>query len=48
VLRWRDGRRGIATIHPSFVLRTRDAANRTALFNGLVADLRLAREQVGQ
>jgi uracil-DNA glycosylase family protein len=37
-----DGHRGIATIHPSAVLRMRDDASRDMAFAGLVSDLRLA------
>ena len=36
------GHRGIATIHPSAVLRMRDDASREAAFAGLVGDLRQA------
>jgi uracil-DNA glycosylase len=44
LLRWRDGRRGMATIHPSLVLRLRDSARRETEFKGLVDDLRKARK----
>ncbi|MDQ0395849.1 UdgX family uracil-DNA binding protein [Labrys monachus] len=37
-----DGRRGIATIHPSAVLRMRDDTSREAAFADLVDDLRQA------
>lgn len=40
LLRWADGRKGFATIHPSAVLRMRDDASRRRAFAGLVADLR--------
>lgn len=40
LLRWRDGRAGLATIHPSAVLRMRDDAQRSAAFGGFVDDLR--------
>ncbi len=46
LLHWRDARLGIATIHPSFILRTKDEAERSVKFNWLVDDLRIAREQV--
>ena len=36
-----DGRRGFATVHPSWVLRQRDSASREAAFRGFVADLAL-------
>ncbi|MDP1820779.1 MAG: UdgX family uracil-DNA binding protein [Acidimicrobiales bacterium] len=39
-----DGRPVVATIHPSAVLRSRDAQERAAAFGGLVTDLRLAGE----
>ena len=39
-LRWADGRLGLATIHPSAVLRMRDDASRAEAFAGLVKDLR--------
>ena len=45
LLRWHDQRLGIATIHPSFVLRKRDEAKRVTVFNWLVDDLRMAGEQ---
>ena len=37
----------VATIHPSAVLRARDAAARQTVFDGLVADLRVVRELLG-
>lgn len=42
LLRWRDGRAGLATIHPSAVLRMRDEKERSAAFLGFVGDLRIA------
>jgi DNA polymerase len=39
-----DGRRGFATVHPSWVLRQRDSASREAAFRGFVADLALLTE----
>jgi uracil-DNA glycosylase len=41
-----DGRRVVATIHPSAVLRARGREERAAAFDGLVADLRRAGELV--
>jgi DNA polymerase len=45
-LHWPDGRLGLATIHPSAVLRMRDETSRHAAFAGLVQDLREARRLV--
>lgn len=42
LLRWADGRRGLATIHPSAVLRARDSEARHAALASLVSDLREA------
>ena len=42
-----DGRRGIATIHPSAVLRMRDDASRETAFAGLVDDLGQAARLLG-
>lgn len=42
LLHWPDGRAGLATIHPSAVLRTPDDAARRQAFAGLVSDLRVA------
>jgi DNA polymerase len=39
-----DGRRGFATVHPSWVLRQRDSASREAAFRGFVTDLALLTE----
>ena len=36
-----DGPRVLATVHPSWVLRQRDAASRDEAFHGLVEDLRV-------
>jgi uracil-DNA glycosylase family protein len=41
-LRWRDGRAGLATIHPSAVLRMPDEPARTEALKGFTHDLRLA------
>jgi uracil-DNA glycosylase family protein len=38
----------VATIHPSAVLRARDAGARQIAFDGLVADLRAVRERLGE
>jgi uracil-DNA glycosylase len=42
LLRWRDGRAGLATIHPSAVLRMPDESARTEALEGFTHDLRLA------
>jgi DNA polymerase len=40
---WSDGRAGLATIHPSAILRMRDEAERHQAFSGFANDLREAR-----
>ena len=42
LLRWSDGRAGLATIHPSAILRMRDEAERREAFSGFAGDLREA------
>jgi len=42
LLRWSDGRAGLATLHPSAVLRMRSEPERRDAFFGLVGDLREA------
>jgi uracil-DNA glycosylase len=42
LLRWLDGRPGLATIHPSAVLRMPDEASRSKALDGFVEDLRVA------
>jgi uracil-DNA glycosylase len=42
LLRLADGRNGLATIHPSAVLRMPDEAVRANAMNGFVADLKVA------
>jgi uracil-DNA glycosylase family 4 len=42
LLRWSDGRAGLATVHPSSILRTPDEAERREAFSGLAGDLREA------
>lgn len=42
LLRWRDGRAGFATIHPSAVLRMPDDLSRARAFESLSKDLRRA------
>lgn len=42
-----EGRRVVVTVHPSAIVRVRDADDRSAAFTALVADLRLARESSG-
>ncbi|MDG3443612.1 UdgX family uracil-DNA binding protein [Nitrospirillum amazonense] len=46
-LAWADGRPGIATYHPSAVLRAWDDAARARTYDALVAALRQARGMVG-
>jgi len=41
-LRWLDGRAGLATIHPSAILRMPDEAERREAFSALADDLREA------
>ncbi|TWB14067.1 DNA polymerase [Nitrospirillum amazonense] len=46
-LAWADGRPGIATYHPSAVLRAWDDAARARTYDALVAALRQARDMAG-
>jgi DNA polymerase len=39
---WSDGRRGLATVHPSYLLRIPDAAAKAREYRKFVADLKLA------
>jgi uracil-DNA glycosylase len=41
-LEWADGRRGLATVHPSYLLRIPDRASKEAEYKKFVADLKLA------
>lgn len=41
-LAWADGRRGLATVHPSYLLRIPDAASKAREHKKFVADLKLA------
>ena len=41
-LEWADGRRGLATVHPSYLLRIPDHASKEAEYKKFVADLKLA------
>jgi DNA polymerase len=41
-LAWADGRRGLATVHPSYLLRIPDQASKNAEYKKFVADLKLA------
>ncbi len=41
-LAWADGRRGLATVHPSYLLRIPDRASKEAEYKKFVADLELA------
>jgi uracil-DNA glycosylase family protein len=47
LLRWSDGRAGLATIHPSAILRMRGEAERREAFSGFADDLREAVRLVG-
>ena len=47
LLRWSDGRAGLATIHPSAILRMRGEAERREAFSGFAGDLREAVRLVG-
>jgi DNA polymerase len=52
LLRWADGRQGLATIHPSAILRMPDETSRHAAYSRFVEDLRqavvLAGERTGE
>jgi DNA polymerase len=41
-VQWADGRRGLATVHPSYLLRIPDRASKAVEYRKFVADLRLA------
>jgi DNA polymerase len=41
-VQWADGRRGLATVHPSYLLRIPDRASKNVEFRKFVADLKLA------
>jgi DNA polymerase len=41
-LAWADGRRGLATVHPSYLLRIPDHASKDAEYKKFVEDLKLA------
>jgi DNA polymerase len=41
-LDWSDGRRGLITVHPSFLLRIPDADSKAREYKAFVADLKLA------
>jgi hypothetical protein len=47
LLHWSDGRAGMATIHPSAILRSRDEAARREMFAHFVDDLGWALRLVG-
>ncbi len=47
-LSWADGRRGIITVHPSYLLRIPDAASKDAEFRKFVHDLKLAAKLASQ
>jgi len=48
LLHWADGCRGLATIHPSAVLRMPDEASRHSALAGLVSDFRDARRLLNE
>ena len=41
-LKWTNGRHGLATVHPSYLLRIPDAASKARAYKKFVADLKLA------
>ena len=41
LLQWADGRNGLATVHPSAVLRAPDSAARAQMLQNLIADLKV-------
>ena len=41
-----DGRRMLATIHPSYILRIKGAADKAAQYRQLVADLKVCRKSL--
>ena len=43
-----DGGRMLATIHPSYILRIRDDADKAAQYRQFVADLKLSRRELGK
>jgi uracil-DNA glycosylase len=43
-----DGGRMLATIHPSYILRIRDDADKAAQYRQFVADLKLCRRELGK
>jgi DNA polymerase len=45
-LKFDEGIEGFVTIHPSFVLRQREAGAREAIYRGLVEDLRLIAQRI--
>ena len=47
-LQWADGRRGLATVHPSYLLRIPDHASKEVEYKKFVADLKLAAHAAGK
>ena len=47
-LTWADGRRGLITVHPSYLLRIPDAESKEREYNGFVRDLKLAAKLAAQ
>ena len=47
-LTWADGRRGLVTVHPSYLLRIPDAESKEREYNGFVRDLKLAAKLAAQ
>ena len=46
-LTWADGRRGLITVHPSFLLRIPDAESKSREYQAFVRDLKLAAKLAG-
>lgn len=46
-LTWADGRRGIITVHPSYLLRIPDAESKAREYHAFVRDLKLAAKLAG-
>jgi len=47
-LTWADGRRGIITVHPSYLLRIPDAESKAREYKAFVRDLKLAASLLGK
>jgi DNA polymerase len=48
VLALKDGGRMLATIHPSYILRIQDSADKREAYRGFVADLKICAEVLAQ